>query len=98
MKTLNKTCRILFILFTLQVGFDGIILSYLSSSDNQVLIHLTNDYSFSSHGHHHHEDDIFVQTSNYNIVLPDTYSEIVVCTPYAGKTYPPGIWQPPKLS
>jgi hypothetical protein len=86
------------VVFTLQVGLDGVILSYLSLSHDQELAHLTSDCCLLTQGHHHHEDEMVVEVANCNISFSAFCSKRAVYTFNPAITFASGIWQPPKQS
>ena len=98
MRHLKNALKLLFVVFSLQIGIDGIIMSYFSNSGNPEIYHLTSDYCINNNAQHSHEDDPISFSLHFsrNIVLFEDIPAILFrfILP-SGYTFL--IWQPPKF-
>jgi hypothetical protein len=91
--------RIIFILFSLQIAIDGIVLSYFSNAEKTELNHLMSDFCIHQASHHSHEDNPLFISSNQknNSISPDKV--LIIMTQYPlPNCFSVSIWQPPKIS
>lgn len=96
---LRNIGRIIFIAFSLQIGIDGILMSYFIYPDHADVSHMTTDYSIdhsSQHTHHEHLV-VFSSACNRNIV-PIRHFPIFLTEESLAFHFTFSIWQPPRFS
>jgi hypothetical protein len=99
MNYLKKIIWILFLVFSLQVGLDETIMSWLTCSSSSEISSPTSDYCLNIHSFHSHEDDCTVLARINN---PNTcyfyFVRIVFVNFSLQSNYFCFVWQPPRIS